>query len=346
MEPLLEERHPWVAAMRNCPQNPLYHREGDVWTHTRMVCQCLEEDPEFGQLPEAERLVLRWAALLHDVAKPACTREDFSAPGHARKGARMARRLLWERGFPPRLREQVCGLVRHHMVPYRLIDRDDWQRQLFLLMLHTRPDHLRLLSRADIRGRICDDTQALLDRVELFWQLAQENPLPFVDDHSRLGYFLRGGDPGRKVYPEVRCQVVVMSGLPASGKDTWIQKHLPDWPQISLDQWRAQLKVSPRDPQHEVVEKAREQARAWLRKGQSFVWNATHLSPEMRQRTLSLLYDYQAQVRLIYCETDLAELERRNSSRPAPVPQAALTRMLERWEIPGLEEAHQVEYPW
>jgi tRNA uridine 5-carbamoylmethylation protein Kti12 len=31
-----------------------------------------------------------------------------------------------------------------------------------------------------------------------------------------------------------------------------------------------------------------------------------------------------------------------NRQRPAPVPQSVLERMLERWEVPDLTEAHQV----
>jgi hypothetical protein len=30
---------PWVEAMAGCMQDPLHHGEGDVWTHTRMVCE-------------------------------------------------------------------------------------------------------------------------------------------------------------------------------------------------------------------------------------------------------------------------------------------------------------------
>lgn len=40
-------RFPWIAPMVECMQDPDYHTEGDVWTHTRMVCAlrpdfCLE----------------------------------------------------------------------------------------------------------------------------------------------------------------------------------------------------------------------------------------------------------------------------------------------------------------
>ena len=44
--------------------------------------------------------------------------------GHARRGAIIARRLLWEAGVGPFARERICALVRHHMAPYHLIDSE------------------------------------------------------------------------------------------------------------------------------------------------------------------------------------------------------------------------------
>ena len=36
------ESQPWCRAMADCPQDAEWHREGDVWTHTKMVCQQLD----------------------------------------------------------------------------------------------------------------------------------------------------------------------------------------------------------------------------------------------------------------------------------------------------------------
>jgi hypothetical protein len=32
------ETEPWARAMAACGQDAHWHAEGDVWTHTRMVC--------------------------------------------------------------------------------------------------------------------------------------------------------------------------------------------------------------------------------------------------------------------------------------------------------------------
>lgn len=337
---------PWARAMAACPQHPEHHGEGDCWTHTCMVYQALESDPEFASLTREDQIVLRWAALLHDVAKPACTQSDLSAPGHARKGSIQARQILWREGLPPHLRERVCALVRWHMAPHHLVDQVDWQRRLLAIQVCLPCQHLAMLARADARGRICPDPARLLDQIELFRQLAHENPPAFADDHSRVTYFRRGGDPTRVVYDDTCCQATILCGLPASGKDTWIERHRPPGRVISLDELREQLGIRPQDPQGEVIRQAWEQAREVLRQGQPLVWNATNLSAELRGRVLGLCLDYRARTQIVYCEAPWEEVERRNQARSRPVPAAALERMQTRWEIPDLTEAHQVDYPW
>lgn len=80
--------------MRDCPQDAIFHAEGDVWTHVGMVCQALASFEEFRTLPDMERQFLFAAALLHDVAKPLCTRHEdgrITSRGHSQRGAIMTR---------------------------------------------------------------------------------------------------------------------------------------------------------------------------------------------------------------------------------------------------------------
>lgn len=37
------EAQPWCQAMAACVQDAEWHSEGDVWTHTKMVCNQLVE---------------------------------------------------------------------------------------------------------------------------------------------------------------------------------------------------------------------------------------------------------------------------------------------------------------
>jgi predicted kinase len=348
-----DESLEWVIAMKNCPQKRIYHGEGDVWIHTKMVVEALLTDPAFRQLPEDDRSILFHVALLHDVGKPECTRmgpDGPGSPGHARRGSILARKLLWEKNFDPRLREQICSLILYHMVPFWMIDEQDWERQLLAITLRCRADFLAIQARADARGRICQDPERLLQQVDLFEQLAFDHgvlncPPTFANDHSRVLYFLRGGDPKYARFELPKYQVTMLSGLPAAGKDYWLENHGQGLPSISLDRLRQELNVSPTDSQSRVVDAAREQAKIFLRKGQEFIWNATNLSREQRSRHLGLFTDYQASVRIVYLEAPAEELERRNNLRELPVPGQAIERMLRNWEPPDLTEAHQIVIP-
>lgn len=86
--------------------------EGNVLIHTRMVCEALTADPEWQALSWRNRQSLFWAALLHDVAKPDCTRTGadgrIASPGHPRRGQIAARSILWRMGVPFEQREPIC----------------------------------------------------------------------------------------------------------------------------------------------------------------------------------------------------------------------------------------------
>ena len=120
-----------LGALAGCEQQPDFHGEGDVATHTRMVLAALESDPAFAALEDQLRTECFLAALLHDVAKPACTRvEDgrITARGHARVGAIEARRILWQLGVEPVARERVCTLIHYHLHPFWALERTDADR--------------------------------------------------------------------------------------------------------------------------------------------------------------------------------------------------------------------------
>jgi putative nucleotidyltransferase with HDIG domain len=355
----IQEQFAWIRAMGEVPQDALYHAEGDVLIHTRMVAESLIALEEWRALPAAEREVLFAAALLHDVAKPACTAIEFdgkiTSKRHAQKGELLARELLWlgndlEAPAPFKVREQIAKLVRHHGLPLWFLEKSSPAYAVMAASQTTRLDHLALLAEADVRGRICADQQELQERVELFRVFAQEQecysgPRAFPSAQSRFQFFhSEGRDPTYAAYDDTRCEVVLMSGLPGAGKDTWIQEHLPDWPVISLDRLRKELRVSPDEAQGPVVQAAKEQAREFLRKHQSFVWNATNVTRLLRSQLIDLFASYQARVRIVYIEAPFDEMLRRNSARPNHVPEAVMYSMLRKLEVPDLTEAHQVEW--
>jgi hypothetical protein len=120
---------PALSALDGCEQDPHHHAEGDVAIHTRMACAALSDLPEWRALPVDERVLVFTAVLLHDVAKPECTKRDIdgriTARGHSSLGERSARRLLWQLDVPVAWRDHIAHLIRHHQVPFWALERPD-----------------------------------------------------------------------------------------------------------------------------------------------------------------------------------------------------------------------------
>lgn len=349
----MDAAYPWLRALAGCPQDPVHHAEGDVWVHTRMVCEELVALDEWRALPTDDRRTLFAAAVLHDVGKPDCTKvEDgrVTSRGHSRRGAVLARNLLWRMAVPFRQREAVCALIRFHQWPYFLIDRDDGPRKAIEVSCVGRGDRLTLLAEADVRGRVCADQRRLLDNVALCRETMRDlgvldRPYPFASDHARVLYFKDAArHPDAPAFVKHRADVVLMCGLPGSGKDHHVRAHLADWPVVSLDDLRDELGVEPGEKQGEVLTAARERAREYLRAGTRFVWNATNLARQVRVQPIELFLSYQARVTVAYREVPAEVQYAQNRDRDAVVPQRVMERFFDRWEVPDLTEAHTVEY--
>ncbi len=357
--PALVRSCPLLAELEGCPQDPVHHAEGDVDVHTRRCLEALVGLEAWRGLDEAGRALVFAATALHDAGKPACTKTEpeaggvdrVSSKGHSRRGALLARRWLFERGVPPAVREPLVTLVRRHMLPFFAVERDEAPALLRDLSHEVDLRHLALVAQADALGREAPDLQKLLDGVELFRELAREHeclaaPFAFPSPTARFQHARTPGRDPRWAPPEpTGSDVVVLCGLPGSGKDTWVRRHAGDRPVVSLDALRETLDVDPTDDQGAVVQRAKEEARAHLRASRPFVWNATNLSRMLRDGVVSLCVGYGARVRLVHVEApSWSALLRRNRSRERPVPEPVLERLLERWEVPGPSEAHEVEW--
>lgn len=109
--------YPMLADLVGCPQNPVHHPEGDVWTHTRHVCNAMARIRY--PLTDDEQLVVMLAALCHDLGKPATTttKDDrIVSPGHAEAGMPFTAQFLTMIHAPERVHTLVLPLVGEHMV--------------------------------------------------------------------------------------------------------------------------------------------------------------------------------------------------------------------------------------
>nr|MBA2529268.1 CCA tRNA nucleotidyltransferase [Euzebyales bacterium] len=173
---------PEVPALRMA-HDPLHHHK-DVYAHTMAVVdRCPADD-----------VVLRLAALLHDIGKPAT--RDFHSDGkvtfhhHEVVGARMARRRLQELRYSNGVSDDVCQLVCLHLrfhgysdaawtdAAVRRYVRDAGRREQL--------ERLNRLTRADVTTRnrakarrlaeAMDDLQARIERLDAEEEIARIRP--------------------------------------------------------------------------------------------------------------------------------------------------------------------------
>lgn len=350
---------PELVLLEATPQDPYYHAEGNVWIHTRMVIEALMRGQDFIDGSADERFVLFYAALLHDIAKPATTVIDpdsgrIGQPGHSKRGAIDARILCWQAGVPFGLREQLCRIITVHQLPFfALAGNKNGQTAEYLVRKLSHELDLRLLAavaQADMEGRSFEKKADCLVDIELFRELARDEgcyvqPKQFADIHTQVSYF-RGAaiSPDFAHHQNQGSKVTMMSGLPASGKNHWVSNHRPLLPVVSIDDARTELGLRHGANEGAAAHRAVDFAKEMLRKKAPFVWNTTHLSAQMRKKTLDLLFAYDAEVELVYLEQPPHVIFKRNTQRDTSLSNKGIERMLFKWEVPLPTEAHVVQY--
>ena len=355
----IEAEFDWFRDMQGVQQNPVWHAEGDVFIHTKMVINSLINLPEFKELTDQEKHIVFTACLLHDVEKRSTTVQElingvetYVSPKHAKKGEFTTRKILYKDIETPfEIREQICKLVRHHGLPLWAFEKKNPQKEVIKSSLILDTKLLAIVAKADVLGRVCQDQQELLFRIELFVEICRENdcfasPKSFNSGHGRFVYLNKNDAlPEYEPYDNFEFEVVMMCALPGSGKDTYIQENL-DLPMLSLDEIRRENNIDPTDKKKNslVVQLAKEKVKEFLRAKQSFVFNATNISRNMRSRWLSIFHDYGAKVKIIYVEVSFQKLLSQNKNRQYRVPENIIDKLLSQLEIPSYDEAHEIEY--
>ncbi|WP_295614941.1 AAA family ATPase [Chamaesiphon sp. GL140_3_metabinner_50] len=345
---------PSLQSLTNCEQNPIYHAEGNVWIHTQLVCEALVSLTAWQAVNITDRSILFAAALLHDIAKPLATQVtddgNITAKGHVNLGAKMVRQILQDLQTPFTIRESIVAIVKYGSLPLWFWDKQNPLKSIIKASQLVRCDWLALMAEADVKGRICDDRQKLLETIEFFKEFCQEHncfdrTYPFASAHSRFIYFHKeDGDPTYAAFDDTRLEVIMMCGLPGTGKDYWIDRNHPDLPVVSLDKLRIEMGILPTNEQGAIVNAGRALAKGYLQSETPFIWNATNIVKPIRLGLIRLFAGYGARIRIVYLEVPIDRVLRQNRDRKAQVPNAVIHRFRDRLEIPDLTEAHQVDY--
>ncbi|HNQ88949.1 MAG TPA: polynucleotide adenylyltransferase [Verrucomicrobiota bacterium] len=198
-------RHfPEIQALIGTPQDPEWHPEGDVFTHTGHCLDALAQQPEWLEADPDSRIVYTLAVLAHDFAKPATTRvalkdgrERIVSPGHEEAGGPLADSFLDRIHAPLALRRRILPLVTHHLAHLQ----PPSSRSVRRLARRLEPETIRslcLVIRADQFGRppkprVPSEALLALEAKADELQLAASAPRPILKGRHLIGLGMAPG---------------------------------------------------------------------------------------------------------------------------------------------------------
>ncbi len=348
----LQQQHPQlVKQMRNSSHhydhlhlNP-WHLEGDVWTHTLLVLQ------HYAQTGTDDSCI-GLTALLHDIGKPSAAKrlahkQRVVFKGHESRSAWMAWGLLQNPslGLTQAQKVRIFSLIALHGVLYQepFAHRDHGLDAVLIKAAFSGFgaafwQQLVAQNANDAAGQVTFNPQNKADLAALKDVIEDVPP--------RL---LIGATPSPQ-----SPSMVLMVGIPGSGKTTHIRQHYAQYRHLSRDALLLEM-TNTQDyrlawqRQEEQQLSARidaalqQQVRDAIAARESVVIDMTNLSRNSRQKWFGLCpvdYHRQCDVLLVSDNT----IWQRNRQRPVTrqLPKAVLDEMLSRFEHPLFDECDQI----
>jgi tRNA nucleotidyltransferase/poly(A) polymerase len=162
---------PEIEAMGGVEQRKEYHHK-DVFYHTCMVVDNIAK--------VSDNLWLRFASLVHDIAKPPTKRfvegTGWTFHGHEELGARMMKSIFERMKLPLHRLSYIEKLVRLHLRPIALVDEQvsDSAIRRLIVAADEDLDDLITLCRADITSKNPNKVNKYLENYELVMQKVRD----------------------------------------------------------------------------------------------------------------------------------------------------------------------------
>jgi tRNA nucleotidyltransferase (CCA-adding enzyme) len=166
---------PEIAALDGVPQEPEWHPEGDVLTHTNHCLDALVGLPAWRDGPAPERRLLSLSVLAHDFGKAATTKQAerrgqlrWTSHEHEAAGGPLAETFLQRIGAPLQLIDYVRPLVINHLMHHhgQRAQRDTTVRRLAKKIAPATLDELITVMLADHFGRPPLIPKETIERIE------------------------------------------------------------------------------------------------------------------------------------------------------------------------------------
>ncbi|MEM6263485.1 MAG: HD domain-containing protein [Bacteroidota bacterium] len=359
----------YIDELKATPQNPMFHAEGNVYNHTVMVLeQFLTHADKFG-LDEAEKEVMYWACVLHDIGKPEVTRKvngRWSSRGHERAGLHIARNILLQHPeISAHQRKRIMDLVKWHQIPLRWGLKGEGLSTYQWLATWTDIRLLAIFFYFDIHGRICVDKEKvcglandlihnIVPKIEssigTFEEIQQgynnscyskKDALwnTLCNKEYRLLEKILKIDMKEVQPPNGECVITI--GPPKAGKTAYVQQHFPEHKYLKMEDFGVNLDQTPEEPLDVVTVKYA--LSFHMNRQNKLVLDGTNLLATNREKIATFFRESGYAVRYCIFEPSLDAMFQANLTSPNPHTEAQLKEAFELLDFPHPWEAHHLE---
>jgi tRNA nucleotidyltransferase (CCA-adding enzyme) len=233
---------PELAALRGVPQEPDWHPEGDVFTHTAHCLDALVRQTDWPALDPVVRRRRMFGVLAHDFGKATTTHQAerhgqlrWTSPGHEAAGGPLTESFLQRLGAPHDLVVFVRPLVVLHLAHQhgRTGYSDTSVRRLARKLAPATFDDLLAVMLADHHGRpplVCADTAARLGELRAAARrlaVQQAAPKPILLGRHLIAAGQRPGPDFRPLLAAAFEAQLDGAFADETGATAWLREHLP-----------------------------------------------------------------------------------------------------------------------
>ena len=352
----LIEQIPEFARLKECEQSVKWHSEGNVWNHTKLVCEAaIKICNDLKQHNTDFAKYLLTAALFHDIGKGTTTifkKDDWHSYGHEIASDKLTRKLLWDEGYE--VREAVCGLVKNHMEPLFMFTHKQYYDRIIVLSKNIVSwDLLINLKKCDILGsKPSDPNRTNYDLTVLEDLVTITSKLNCYYGKSSMPY---SRQLRHKTFDHKKTiNIHVLIGLPGAGKSTAVDKIIKSFNGpycvVSRDIARYELgycekgekMVGTEQQEKAVSEKCNEMILMAADLGETIIIDNTNLKRKYRDSYRNLLSNYNLVITYDYVETKT--LDNNLQRRDGQIGKEVFDNMIMGFEWPQADEYDYIKF--
>ena len=332
------ETYPEFEKLKNVPQSPKWHAEGNAFIHTQNVYnEMLKILLRENVTDDTTFYLSLLIALFHDIGKGNCIIEDGKclSQGHEEKSVKIARKLTW--GMPPQHKLFFYEAIRWHDFRYRFYELKPKRQYSEVKKL------LGIYRRSGIRDGFIYKVN-FFKVLEYIWEADINGSISETkDDINQIKKDFRNMID--IICVDEKKIIYMLCGLPGSGKNYFIDKYFIEIDTISRDDIRIDLGIEngigTEEQEKEVTKIEESMINDYIEQRRTFIINDTNLKLEYRQKIYDIARKNGYKVELIYIERPLEEIKKvRSGDRWEKV----INRMIEGMDYPTPNECDIVKY--